>query len=147
MSEKMKKIFYNLGVHDASMLRNEAVNLTGTEIIRREMSVPNFDPQKDYTSWPAGAPVADEDQVWVLIQPHNAAYYEGRPATLRALWGLCHTKDADKAKPWVDAYGTSGAYMKDECYRADDGTVYRALEDGLIHPADALPEKWEAVAA
>lgn len=146
MSEKMKGIFYNLGLHDASMLRSEAANLTGTEIIRREMSVPNFDPQKDYSAWPVGAPVIDEDQVWVLIQPHNAAHYAGRPSTLRALWGLCHTKDPDKAKPWVDPYGTSGLYKKDECYKDADGAVWRCLAEQTNYKANEYPAHWEEVA-
>ena len=81
--------------------------------------------------------------MWTLIQPHNAANYQGRPADLRALWGLCHTKDPAKAKPWVDAYGTSGMYMTGECYRAEDGTVYRAKQDNLVHNAAALPGSWE----
>lgn len=132
-----------IGMKGARELREAAPALSGTEIIGREQFAPAFDPGKDYSGWPVGAPVADEGQVWTLITPHNASHYEGRPATLRALWGLCHTKDPTKAKAWVDAHGTSGRYMKDECYRAGDGTVYRALEDGLIHDAQALPEKWE----
>ena len=142
----MREIFYNLGKHDAALLRSEAASLTGTEIIRRDMSIPAFDPAKDYSSWPAGAPVTDEGQVWMLIQPYNAANYTGRPSTLRALWGLCHTKDADKAKPWVEPYGTSGMYMKDECYKDENGQVWRCLEDNMVYTAAALPAKWEAVA-
>lgn len=142
---RMKEIFYNLGKHDATMLRAEAADLTGTEIIRREMSVPCFDPNKDYSTWPIGAPVCDEDQIWVLIQPHNASHYQGRPSVLRSLWGLCHTKDADKAKPWVDAYGTSGMYMKDECYKDTDGKVWRCLSDNVVHQANVLPSAWVEV--
>ena len=91
--------------------------------------------------------MADEAQVWTLIQPHNAADYEGRPSTLRALWGLCHTKDPAKAKPWVNPEGTSGMYMKDECYLDTDGTVYRSLQDNVVHDASALPEAWGKVEA
>ena len=143
---KMIEVFRSLGRADALALRNEAVNLTGTQIIDREHSAPAFDPQKDYTCFPAGAPVTDEGQVWLLIQPHNAADYEGRPSTLRALWGLAHTTNHAKAKPWVDPYGTSGMYMTGECYKAEDGTVYRALQDNLVHDAAAFPSGWEVVA-
>lgn len=141
----MTEIFYNLGKHDASMLRNEAKDLTETQIIAREMSIPAFNPQKDYSSWPVAAPVTDEGQVWVLIQPHNAAVYEGRPATLRALWALCHTKDPEKAKPWVDVYGTSGMYMTNECYKDEEGNVWRCLNDNTIHTAAAYPAGWALV--
>ena len=142
----MTEIFYNLGKHDASLLREEAINLTGTEIIQRELSVPAYDATKDYSNWPIGAPVSDEDQVWTLIQPHNAAHYDGRPSTLRSLWGLCHTKNPEKAKAWVDPYGTSGMYMKDECYKDEEGNVWRSLVDNNVYTAEAYAANWENVA-
>ena len=134
------------GKADALDLRSRAAGMDGTGFIAEESKAPAFDPAKDYSDWPAGAPVTDEGQVWTLIQPYNAAGYEGRPSTLRALWGLCHTKDPAKAKPWVDPYGTSGMYMTGECYKGADGIVHRALQDNLVHDAEALPSAWEAVA-
>lgn len=126
-------------------LAKRAPDLDGTAIIAEEDHIPAFNPDRDYSHLTAGAPVADEGQVWVLLQPHNAAHYIGRPSTLRALWGLCHTKDPVKAKPWVDAYGTSGMYMTGECYLHADGSVRRAKQDNLVHDADALPSAWEVV--
>lgn len=134
------------GKADALDLRGRAKDMDGTAIIAEEQKVPAFDGAKDYSAWPVGSPVADEGQVWTLLQPYNAAHYEGRPSTLRALWGLCHTKDPAKAKPWVDAYGTSGMYMTGECYLGADGVVYRAKQDNLVHDAVAYPAGWEAVA-
>ena len=139
--EKMKE----KGADDAAALRTKANTMTGTEIIAAEIAVPDFDATKDYSACPVGTPVADEGQVWKLIQPHNAANYSGRPSTLRALWGLCHTTDPAKAKPWVDAHGTSGMYMKNECYKAADGKVYRCKQDNCVHDAAALPSAWEEV--
>ncbi|WP_300368342.1 hypothetical protein, partial [uncultured Subdoligranulum sp.] len=81
------EVLRDLGQRQAAELRTGAADMSGTEIIALERAVPAWDKQQDYTGWPAGAPVADEGQVWLLIQPHNAANYEGRPATLRALWG------------------------------------------------------------
>lgn len=133
------------GRADALSLRGRASDMTGTELIAEEAKAPAFDPNKDYSAWPVGAPVADEGQIWTLIQPHNAAHYQGRPTTLRALWGLCHTMDPAHAKPWVDPYGTSGMYMAGECYRAENGTVYRCLADNTVYDAVALPSGWEAV--
>lgn len=131
------------GRADALDLRNRAPSMDGTAIIAEETKVPAFDPQKDYSGWAIGSPVTDEGQIWTLLQPYNATHYEGRPSTLRALWGLCHTKDPAKAKPWVDPYGTSGMYMTDECYRNADGFVYRALQDNLVHDAVAYAAGWE----
>ena len=135
------------GAYDAQVLQEAAAagTVTETEIIDREISVPAFDPTKDYSAWPVNSPVSDEGQVWLLLQPHNAANYDGRPSTLRALWGLAHTKDPAKAKPWVDPYGTSGMYMKDECVLWIGGKVYKALADNTVHTPEAYPAGWEEV--
>lgn len=105
------------GASDAMELQASANagTVTETEIIDREVCVPDFDPKKDYTNWKVNSPVSDEGQVWLLLQPHNASHYEGRPSTLRALWGLAHTKNPERAKPYVAPLGTSGLYAKDEC--------------------------------
>lgn len=138
-------IMRNQGRADALNLRGRAKDMDGTGIIAEETKIPTFEPTKDYSGWPVGSPVVDEGQVWKLIQPYNAKNYEGRPSSLRALWGLCHTKDPAKAKAWVDAFGTSGMYMKDECYKDSNGKVYKALSDNLVHDAAALPGSWEEV--
>lgn len=136
------------GQSEAQTFRRKIINenLSGTEIIAEEHKIPAYIPTKDYSGCAAGTAVRDDEQVWQLIQPHNAANYQGRPSTLRALWSLCHTQDPARAKPWVDACGTSGMYMTGECYLEADGeTVYRAKQDNLVHDADEQPEAWEAV--
>lgn len=142
---KMRDIFYEAGRKNALALRAAAKDMTGTEIIGREQDAPMFDPQRDYSAYPAGSPVRDGGQVWLLIQPHNAADYGGRPAELRALWGIAHTTDPAKAKAWLEPMGTSGVYMKGECYRAADGTVYRCRADHTAHSAQAYPDGWERI--
>lgn len=141
----MIDIFRSLGRADALKLREEAASLTGTQIIDREHAAPAFDPTKDYSVYPVGAPVTDEGQVWTLIQPHNAAHYDGRPSTLRALWGLAHTTDPAKAKPWVEPSGISGMYMTGEVYKDADGAVWRCMQDGTTYDAATYPEAWEKV--
>lgn len=137
------------GKADALALREASPDMTGTELISEERKVPPFDPTKDYSGWPVGAPVADEGQVWTLLIPHNAASYVGRPSTLRALWGLAHTTDPAKAKPWVASYGQSGLYMVGECciYPQPDGTthVFRNLYDNNDYPPLTLnvEDRWE----
>lgn len=145
--EQSLQMFRQQGAADALDLRSRAPEMDGTGIIDEEEKIPAFDPTKDYSAWSAGSPVTDEGQVWVLLQPHNASHYEGRPGTLRALWGLCHTKNPEKAKRWVEPYGTSGMYMVDECYREEDGTVYRCKTNNVVYRATVMPEWWEEVTA
>jgi hypothetical protein len=141
----MTDIFRDLGKASALKLREEAASLTGTQIIDREYSIPAFDGKKDYSEWPVGSPATDEGQVWLLIQPHNAGNYAGRPSTLRALWGLAHTTSPEKAKPWVSPHGTSGLYMKDECYKDAGGNVWRCLQNDTVYPAEAWASGWEMI--
>lgn len=133
-----KTVMYEEGRRQALSLKERAPDMTGTEIIQQENNVANWRSDKDYSSWHAGSPVADEGQVWLLLIPHRAADYSGRPSSLRALWGLAHTKDPQKAKPWVSSYGTSGLYKLDECctYPHPDGTihVFRNLYDNNEYP-------------
>ena len=137
------------GADDAQDLRKRSPSMSGTEIIDEEEKIPAWSHEKDYTSWTAGSPVCDEGQVWTLIQPHNAPDYEGRPSTLRALWGLCHTKNPEKAKPFVEPLGTSGMYMKDECCTdpnaGDPTTVYKSKVDNNVYAPSVYAANWEVV--
>ena len=139
-----RTVMYEEGRRQALELQNRAPGMTGTEIIAEEGHVPAWDPAKDYTGWSAGWPVTDEGQVWPLLQPHNAAHYPGRPSTLRALWGLAHTTDPAKAKPWVAPYGTSGLYMTGECC-TENGNTYRSIQDNNPYAPSAYPQAWEIV--
>ena len=109
------------------------------------MRAPNFDPEKDYSGWPIGAPVRDCEQVYKLLQPYNASTWpDQRPADLPALWSICHTKDPSKAKEWLAPNGTSGMYMSGECC-VDGGVVYRCLTDNTVHSPTDYPQAWERV--
>ena len=133
------------GRADALDLRARAEGLDGTALIAEEVKAPDFDPGRDYSTWPAGAPVRDGEQVYKLLQPHNAAHYPGvRPADSPALWSVAHTKDPAKAKPWTPPNGTSGMYMAGECYR-EDGVVYRCKVDNNVYPYADYPQNWETV--
>ena len=130
------------GTADALDLRERAAGMDGTAIIAEEQKAPAFDGTKDYYAWPVGAPVQHEGQVYKLLQPHNAANYEGSPSTLPALWSITHTKDPAKAKPYMAPSGTSGMYMKDECCLFD-GTVYICTADNNAYTPEAMPEYWQ----
>ena len=83
-----KSVMYDEGRRNALALQEQAAGMTGTEIIAQEENIPAWSATKDYSEWPAGAPVKDEGQDWLLLIPHHAAHYTGRPSGLRTLWGL-----------------------------------------------------------
>ena len=145
MKNLVIKTLRRQGKASALALREKAPEMTGTELIAEEDFIPDFGPKKDYSKWPVDSPVRDEGQVWTLLIPHNAAHYDGRPSSLRALWGLAHTKDPAKAKPYVAPFGTSGLYMKDECMRWEDGFVYRSILDDNAYTPESYPDGWELV--
>lgn len=144
-----KNIMYDAGKADALDLASRAPDMDGTAIIAEEDHIPAWSETADYTAQPAGIPVQDEGQVWLLLIPHNAAHYTGRPSKNRALWGLAHTTDPHKAKPWVASYGTSGLYKIDECctWLHPDGTthVHRNKHDNNEFPPLTLnvEDRWE----
>lgn len=144
-----KSVMYDEGRRNALALQEQASGMTGTEIIAQEENIPAWSATKDYSEWPVGAPVKDEGQDWLLLIPHHAAHYTGRPSGLRTLWGLAHTTDPSRAKPWVSPFGISGLYMLDECctYPVPDGSihVFRNLYDWNEYPPLTLnaESRWE----
>lgn len=129
---------------NAQHLKEQGESMSGTEIIDQELFVPDWKPANYQT---VGAPVRYEGQVYKVLQAHDSTSNpDWTPDTQPALWSICHTTDPAKAKPWLEPQGTSGMYYKDECYRADDGTVYRQIYDGgNVYDAAAMPDRWEAV--
>ena len=136
------------GRADALDLRNRAPEMDGTAIIAEEEKIPQFDGQKDYSSWKVGAPVYEiidgERQIFTLIQPYNAANYSGTPSTLPAIWSIRHTKDPKKAKPYLAPNGTSGLYMLDECCTENEG-IFRSNKDNNPYSPSAYPLYWDEV--
>lgn len=133
---------YEYGRAKALELRREAPGFTDTEVIDAELFIPTWreGPQV------AGAPTQYEGQVYRTLQAHDSTGNPGwNPAVSPALFGICHTKDPAKAKPWAQPSGTSGMYYLDECYK-DGNTVWRQVYDGAnVYDAVALPDRWEVV--
>ena len=143
-----KNILYEAGKAHALELAARAPELDGTALIGQEERIPAWRAAADYSGQTPGIPVRDENQVWTLLIPHNAAHYTGRPSKLRALWALAHTKDPAKAKPWVESYGVSGLYRLDECctYPVDGSIhVFRNKYDNNEFPPLTLnaEDRWE----
>ena len=135
---------HDFGRNKALALREDAPNLTDTEIIEQERFIPE---------WKAGVQVLNAlvrrtkiDQVYRVLQAHDStATPDWTPESQPALFSVCHTTNPDKAKPWAEPQGTSGMYYLNECYKAD-GIVYRQIFDGAnVYDAATLPERWEIV--
>ena len=134
------------GRADALDLVSRLPNMTDTEIINEEEKIPAWDGAKDYTSYPVGFvvsfPINGELNIFGLLQPHNAAYYpDTNPDNNRALWSLKHTKNPLKARGYVRPSGTSGLYMKDECYK-DGEVVYISAIDNNAYTFEEYPQGW-----
>ena len=136
--EKMRAI----GLQAAAALQEQAPELTDTQIIDRESDIPEFDPAVQYLNWTAKSVVRDNNQVWSLLQPYDSITHTERPENARDRWGLCHTKNPKKAKPYVEPQGTSGMYMKDECCVQKD-VVYISLIDNNVWPPGQYPAGWK----
>lgn len=138
---KMREV----GLRAAEDLQAAAPDMDGTQLIDKEGDIPDFDPDKhQYLNWTVGQAVRNDGQVWKLIQPYDSTVYKEPPAQMRAQWGLCHTKDPAKAKPYVAPEGTSGMYMLGECCM-EDGKVYRSTIDNNVWESSGYPDGWEEV--
>lgn len=131
------------GTADALDLRGRAADLDGTAVIAEEEKAPDFVAGKDYSRWPAGAPVRDAGQVYKLVQPYDGASWpDQRPGDLPALWSICHTKDPLRAKPYQAPNGQSGMYMTDECC-TERGHIWRSTMDNNVWAPSGYPDGWE----
>lgn len=137
---KMKEI----GLQSAEEFQTEAVSLDGTAIINKENDIPDFNSEVQYLNWSKGECVRDNNQVWQLMQPYDSTIYKDHPENLSAQWSLCHTKNPNKAKPYIAPMGQSGMYMKDECC-TDNGKVYRSEIDNNVWKPTEYPTGWEEV--
>ena len=136
---------YQYGRNKALALREEAPSLTDTQVIGQETFVPEWREGVQ----PVGAVVRRSrlDQVYRVLQTHDSTGNPSwTPEATPALFSVCHTTDPAKAKPWAEPQGTSGMYYLSECYRDQEGTVWRQVYDGAnVYDAAALSERWEQV--
>jgi hypothetical protein len=143
MTSDYREAGYLLGQQKARELRAAAPNMTDTEVLDNEQYIPEWRAGKQKI----GAPVMFEGNGYRTLQTHDSTYNESwTPYAERALFGLMHTKNPAKAKPWVAPLGISGMYAYEECYVDENGVVWQQLYDGMNEfPASALPERWKAV--
>lgn len=125
------------------ILEGDAAGFTDTKLVDLEPFIQLWKPGM----WQVGKAVCYEGQVYRVLQSHDSTGNEGwTPAAVPALFGVCHTKNPAKAKPWVQPQGTSGVYTLGDCYLGDNGRVWRQIYDGdNVYDATATPDRWEAI--
>lgn len=118
-----------------------ATGFSDTKLVDLESFIQEWHPGK----WEAGIAVRYQEQVYRVLQAHDSTGNDTwNPVATPALFGLCHTKNPSKAKLWVQPLGTSGVYKLGECYKDEDGQVWRQVYDGdNVYDAAATPDRWE----
>lgn len=136
------------GRAEALSFASVAKDLSGTDIINNEDKIPVWSETAVYTTAHVGYPVQDNGQVFTILQPHTPAHNpNARPIDLPAIYSIQHTTDAEKAKPYVAPYGTSGLYNENEvCTK--DGQTWRSTQDNNPYPPNetGTGDFWEVVA-
>lgn len=123
----------------ALSLACKAPDIDGTAIIAEEDHIPVWSEHAVYRAEHVGYPIQDDGQVYTILMAHTPAHNPGqRPADLRSIYSLLHTKDPERAKSWRAPAGTSGLYMLDEvCTYPNQEDVlhlWRCLSDNNCYP-------------
>lgn len=131
----------------ALSLAMRANDMDGTSLIREESNIPLWSENAVYTSEHIGYPIQDNEQVFTILQAHTPANNPGvRPADLPAIYSIKHTKDADRAKPYIAPHGTSGLYMIDEVCTKDNKIWISLVDHNSWVPNEPGTEKlWKEV--
>lgn len=93
-----------IGAEDSADLQARAPTMDGTSLIAEEAKIISFEAAKrnaNMLTRERGFVCAYGGQVYQLDQPYDSDTYSGTPDTLPAQWSLKHTKDPERAKPFV----------------------------------------------
>lgn len=131
----------------ALSLAAKASEMDGTQLIAEEDNIPLWSENAVYTSKHIGYPVQDGGQIFTILQPHTPAHNPGvRPADLPAIYSIKHTKDVNKAKPYLAPNGTSGLYFMGEYCTRNGKTWKSLLDNNAWTPGEVGTEiAWEEV--
>lgn len=145
--ERVLKRERERGKAAALSLAAKASEMDGTQLIAEEDNIPLWSENAVYTSAHIGFPVQDGGQIFTILQPHTPAHNPGvRPAELPAIYSIKHTKDVNKAKPYLAPNGTSGLYFMGEYCTRNGKTWKSLLNNNAWTPGEVGTESaWEEV--
>ena len=135
------------GRQEAQVVQQAAAGMSGTELNRRDSSIPDFQAAKKSKNMLEREVgflcLSSAGRVVKLLQKYDSTIYTAEPEELPAQWGFVWSKDPEKAKPFV-AISTS-PYNKGECC-TDGGKIYRSKIDNNVWQPTAYPQGWQDVA-
>lgn len=127
----------------AEAVQARATDMTGAELYADGLYIPDFNPARQYLSYPAGFVCrAPSGRLVRLLQPYDSTVYTGEPEELPAQWGFVWSKNPQDALPFI-ALSTS-PYMTGDCC-TESGVAYRSTMDNNVFPPSEYPQGWEAV--
>lgn len=143
---ELKEIMYQEGRRQALDLQSRAPSMTGTELNAADDHIPWFTAackKANMLTRPIGFVCkSSAGRVVRLNQPYDSEIYTAEPEELTAQWGFVWSDDPAKAKPFIAS--AESPYAKGNCC-AENGGIYRSLEDGNIFAPSAYPTWWEYV--
>ena len=145
--ERVLKRERERGKAAALSLAAKASEMDGTQLIAEEDNIPLWSEDAVYTLAHIGFPVQDGGQIFTILQPHTPAHNPGvHPAELPAIYSIKHTKDINKAKPYLAPNGTSGLYFMGEYCTRNGKTWKSLLDNNAWAPGEVGTESaWEEV--
>ena len=138
-----------IGAEDSANLQARASTMDGAALIAEEAKIISFEAAKrnaNMLTRERGFVCAYGGQVYQLDQPYDSDTYSGTPDTLPAQWSLKHTKDPERAKPFVDYNISRSKYMTGDCCVYED-KVWRSTIDDNVWTPTAYPQGWASVNA
>ena len=133
------------GKAQAQAFRGKAIaeSLDGTAVIANEHLLPEWK-QGVYPAEIIGTPLQYEGQAYRVWQAHDSTNNpDWNPRDAVSLFDIYHTKDPEKAKPYMAPQGTRGLYQTGECMVWTDGLVYLSVADNNAYTPEAMPEYWQ----
>lgn len=111
---------------------------TDEEIVERQDVLKEWEPGQDYKQ---GQAVQYEGKPYRIVQAHvSQAYYPPSADTQALYTDITRTKELME---WVQPTGVHDAYMKGDRYVDEEGIVWEANSDHVVHSAKDFPPAWK----
>lgn len=139
--EFVMSVMMEMGKTVARQLQLDAPQMSGTEIVKMENFIPDFNPTKQYLDYAPGYVCkTPRGNIVKLLQPYDSLTHMEEPEELEAQWGFYWSTDPAAAKPFVKL--ATSPYAKGDCCLYD-GHVYRSKIDINVYSPEEYIAGWE----